>query len=241
MRHGILKLLRRYGYDVRRYGPHHDPMRRLKQAMQRQRVSTILDVGANIGQFGQRLRINGYQGRIISIEPLSGARAKLVAATRDDPLWSVAQRSALGDKCGDIELNVAANSQSSSVLKMLDRHLAGDPNSGYVGTERVRLLTLDAFLDEQPALTDVSLALKIDTQGYEAQVLAGLDRWSKKVKVIQAEMSLAPLYDGSAEFNEIYQMMEERGYRCISIEPNFIDPRTYEVLQTDAIFERRVS
>jgi FkbM family methyltransferase len=239
MRYGILRLLRRYGYDVQRYGPHHDPMRRLKQAMERQHVSTILDIGANVGQFGQRLRINGYQGRIISIEPLSRARAKLVAATRDDPLWSVAKRYALGDKCGDIEINVAANLQSSSVLKMLDRHLAGDPTSGYVGTETVRLVTLDAFLDEHPALADVSLALKIDTQGYEAQVLAGLDRWSENIKVIQAEMSLAPLYDGSAGFDEIYRIMEQRGYRCISIEPNFTDPQTYEVLQTDAIFERR--
>jgi FkbM family methyltransferase len=237
MRYTILRLLRRLGYDVQRYGPHRDPMRRLQRAMQRHNVSTILDIGANVGQFGQRLRINGYQGRIISVEPLSAARAKLVATAHGDPLWSVAKRCALGDKCGETEINIAANSQSSSVLDMLDRHRAGDPQSGYIGTEAVALTTLDAFLDSQPALADVPLALKIDTQGYEAQVLAGLDRWRENAKVIQAEMSLAPLYDGSPGFSDLYRMMEERGYRCISIEPNFTDPDTYEVLQTDAIFE----
>ena len=241
MRYAVLKLLRRFGYDVQRYGPHSDPMRRLQQAMKRQRVTTILDIGANIGQFGQRLRINGYEGRIISIEPLSTARAKLVAVTRDDPQWNVAKRYALGERCGEVEINIAGNSQSSSVLNMLDRHRVGDPKSAYIGTEKVPLITLDAFLDELPVLADVPLALKIDTQGYEAQVLAGLDRWSKNVKVIQAEMSLAPLYAGSVGFNDLYRMMEERGFRCISIEPNFTDPNTYEVLQTDAIFERRAA
>ena len=239
MRYAVLKLLRGFGYDVQRYGPHRDPMRRLQHAMDRQHVSTILDIGANIGQFGQRLRINGYHGRIVSIEPLSAARAKLVAAAHGDPLWSVAKRCAFGANCGKVEINIAANSQSSSVLNMLDRHLAGDPKSGYIGTETVELTTLDAFLDAQGGLADVPLALKVDTQGYEAQVLAGLDRWLDNVKVIQIEMSLAPLYDGSVGFNDLYRMMEERGFRCISIEPNFTDPQTYEVLQTDAIFERK--
>jgi len=238
MRYKALKLLRRFGYDVQRYGPHRDATRRLQYALQRQQVNTLLDVGANVGQYGQRLRINGYPGRIISFEPLSSAHTELVAVAKNDPSWTVIGRCAVAATCGHTEINISANSQSSSVLGMLDRHIAGDPNSAYIGKEPVEMITLDTFLDSQPDLVNVAMALKIDTQGYESQVLAGLNRWSDNIKVIHVEMSLSPLYENSARFVDIYQWMEDQDYRCISIEPNFIDPHTYEVLQTDAVFER---
>jgi FkbM family methyltransferase len=237
MKYAALKLLRKFGFDVQRYGPHRDAMRRFQYALARQKVDCVLDVGANTGQFGQRLRINGYTGRIISIEPQSAAHGKLMTAARGDARWVVVEQCALGSTSGITEINIAANSQSSSILPMLDRHLAGDPKSGYVGKEIVSLLTLDTFL-EKHALTTTDLGLKIDTQGYEQEVLAGLNEWSHLVKVIQIEMSLVPLYGESADFADLYFLMQGRGYRCISIEPNFIDPNTFEVLQTDAIFER---
>ena len=238
MRYRILGLLRRFGYDIQRYGAYRDPLRRLQQAMDRHGVTTVLDVGANVGQFAQRLRINGYKGRIISFEPLSDGHAKLTHVAQRDALWIVAPRYAVGATCTTVEINIAANSPSSSILSMLDRHLAGDPSSCYVGKEYVETITLDAFFDGQPELRTKNVALKIDTQGYEAQVLAGLDRWQQQVKVIQVEMSLTPLYEKSAGFIDLYRLIESRGFRCISLEPNFIDRKTYEVLQTDAIFER---
>lgn len=238
MKFAVLRLLRQFGYDVQKYGPHRDPLRRFQQALARHNARIVLDVGANVGQFAKRLRINGYHDRIISFEPLSGAHAKLMAAAKGDPQWTVASRCAVGASCGVIEINIAANSQSSSVLTMLDRHLAGDPKSGYIGKESVELITLDAFLDKGPQLTTTPMGLKVDTQGYEAEVMSGLDRWGESIKVMQIEMSLAPLYDRSLGFVDLYRLMQDRGYRCISIEPNFIDTHTYEVLQTDAVFER---
>ena len=101
------------------------------------------------------------------------------------------------------------------------------------------MITVDSFLDAEPSLADNAIALKIDTQGYEAEVLAGLNKWSDSVKVIQTEMSLTALYEGEVRFGELYQSIEARGLHCISIEPGFTDPRTYEVLQIDAIFARR--
>jgi hypothetical protein len=100
------------------------------------------------------------------------------------------------------------------------------------------MTTLDDFLDGEPDLADIAIALKLDTQGYEAEVLAGLDKWSDHVEVIMTEMSLVALYQGQIKFLDLYRIIEDRGYRCISIEPGFIDPRAYEVLQVDAIFER---
>lgn len=239
MRYQALKLFRRFGYDVQKYGPYRDAMRRFQKAIERQNATTILDVGANVGQYGQRLRINGYTGRIISFEPLSSAHNKLIAVASSDKLWTVAPRCAVSDKRGVAEINIAANSQSSSILSISERHITGDPKSGYVGRETVETIPLDIFLDNHPELASAAMAIKIDTQGYEAHVLAGLSRWSECVKVIQVEMSLAALYDGLTGFIELYRLIEDRGYRCISLEPGFVDPKTYEVLQTDAIFERK--
>jgi hypothetical protein len=113
-----------------------------------------------------------------------------------------------------------------------------DPQSVYIAKEKVPTTTLDEFLDRDPDAPNLTIALKIDTQGYESEVLAGLSRWSGKVKVIMVEMSLTPLYEGGPLFVDLYQIIERRGYRCISIERGFTDPRSYEVLQVDAIFER---
>lgn len=235
----VRRLIRTFGYDVRRwYGPQHDPFCRFQFSVQRRRVTVVLDVGANIGQFARLIRKAGYSGKIISFEPLSDAHAKLLIAAQYDPLWTIAPRCALGATHGKFQINIAANSESSSILNMLERHSASAPQSSYVGKETVTMTTLDDVLDGEPDLVDAAIALKLDTQGYEAEVLAGLDKWSDNVEVIMTEMSLVALYQGQAEFLDLFRMIEDRGYRCISIEPGFIDPRTYEVLQVDAIFER---
>ena len=238
MKNAVRKLVQAVGYDVRKYRPYDDSFRRLQVSLQRREVTLILDVGANIGQFARTIRRVGYRGRIVSFEPLSDAHAKLLAAARHDPLWTVASRCALGSRPGKVQINIAANSQSSSILKMLERHVSGDPKSAYIGGESVEMMTLDSFLAGERDLAKSAIALKIDTQGYEAEVLAGLHRWSDCVRVIVIEMSLAALYEGEATFLDLYRAIQDRGYRCISIERGFTDPRTYEVLQVDAIFER---
>lgn len=234
----VLRLARRFGLDIRRYGPYQDPFYRLLQSLRRENVTVMLDVGGNVGQYGERLRIAGYQGRIISYEPLSEAHAALVRKAAHDAQWIVAPRCALAAHGGITKINIANNSQSSSILAMLHRHQQGDPQSGYIGSESVSLMTLDDALDAVPDLTAASLGLKIDTQGYEAEVLKGLQNWSDKIKVMQLEMSLVPLYESASTFDDLFQSVVKRGYRCISIEPGFIDPNTAEVLQVDAIFQR---
>jgi FkbM family methyltransferase len=234
----VRKLIRTFGYDVRRYRPQYDLSRRFQLSIQRRGVTVVLDVGANIGQFARSIRKAGYNGRIISFEPLSDAHAKLLVAAQRDPLWNVAPRCAVGASHGEVQINIAANSQSSSILNILERHIAGDRGSGYIGQETVTVNTLDSFLDGKPDLAGTAIALKLDTQGYEMEVLAGLDKWSANIEVIMTEMSLARLYQRQAKFVDLYQVIEKRGYRCISIEPAFTDSATYEVLQVDAIFER---
>jgi FkbM family methyltransferase len=202
-------------------------------------TDVIFDVGANTGQFAQGLRASGYHGHIISFEPLSGAHATLVAAAASDSLWDVAERCAVGASDSWAAINIAGNSYSSSLLPMLDLHREAAPQSAYQGTEPCRVITLDSYMGRTFSDGTTLFGLKIDTQGYEAEVLAGLRRYHHRVKVIVCEMSLAPLYADGPSMSELCHLLAEFGYRCVALSPEFEDPRTGELLQANGVFVKR--
>jgi FkbM family methyltransferase len=202
-------------------------------------TDVIFDVGANTGQFAQGLRASGYHGHIISFEPLSAAHATLLATSDPDPLWDVAERCAVGASEGCAEINIAGNSYSSSLLPMLDLHREAAPQSTYQGIKTCRVITLDSYIERTFCDPSTVFGLKIDTQGFEAQVLAGLKRNNDRVKVIICEMSVAPLYAQWPSMSELCHLLAERGYRCVALGPEFEDPRNGELLQVNGVFVRR--
>ena len=141
----VKRTIRRLGFDIRRYNPASSESVQLMRMLSAHRVNLVFDVGANTGQFGHFLRDAGYRGRIVSFEPLSVAWEKLLEASRKDALWEIAPRAAIGSDDGEIEIHVAGNSVSSSVLEMLDSHANAALKSRYVGKERVTLLRLDSI------------------------------------------------------------------------------------------------
>jgi FkbM family methyltransferase len=152
---------------------------------------------------------------------------------------------ALGAKTGEIEINIAANSYSSSILPMLDSHLAAAPSSAYVQKEKVPLRLLDhALADLHPDLLEATSAptrcifLKLDVQGYESQVLAGATQLLHHTLAVQLEMSLLPLYEGEALMPQMHAVMTAKGFDLWDLEPSFRDPRTGRFLQLDGIFTR---
>jgi FkbM family methyltransferase len=197
-------------------------------------TDVILDIGANTGQFAQDLRAQGYHGHIVSFEPLSEAHASLVAAASSDPLWDIADRCAVGASEGSAE-----NSYSSSLLPMLDLHREAAPQSEYLGKEHRPIITLDAFMERTFSDPTTLFGIKIDTQGYEAEVLAGLKRNHDRVKVILCEISVAPLYAHGPTMNELCHLLAELNYRCVALSPELEDPRTGELLQVNGVFVKR--
>jgi FkbM family methyltransferase len=202
-------------------------------------TDVIFDIGANVGQFGQALRTGGYHGHIISFEPLSSAHATLIATAASDPLWDVAERCAVGASDGWAEINISGNSYSSSLLPMLDLHREAAPPSAYQGTEPCRVITLDSYIERTFSDPTTVFGLKIDTQGYESQVLAGLRRNHHRVKVVVCEMSLAPLYADGPSMSELCHLLAELDYHCVALGPEFEDPRSGELLQTNGVFVKR--
>ena len=200
------------------------------------RVDLVLDVGANAGQYGRRLRDAGYRGRIVSFEPLVEAYGKLERETKRDPFWQT-RNFGLGDFDGTTDINVSANSYSSSILQMLPRHLESAPASKYVRRETISVHKLDTVIDGITAGGEV-IFLKIDTQGYEKRVLAGGANNLSRIVGAQLELSLVPLYAGDALLDEMLKQMEDLGFLLMSLEPEFFDPGTGQLLQMDGVFFR---
>jgi hypothetical protein len=120
---------------------------------------------------------------------------------------------------------------------MLERHVSALPISKYLGAEETELVRLDDVLGEYlDGGRDRSLALKMDVQGFEGEVLDGAPRTLKDIRVIYTEMSLCPLYDREVTFFDLYSRILKLGFRCVGISPGFLDPTTWEVLQVDATF-----
>lgn len=233
----VKSLLRKCGLDVREYIASRSDSARLLKLLQHHKIDSVLDVGANQGQYAGYLRAIGYHGKITCFEPLESAHRILKNVARRDGNIVVAPRMALGDQEGEITINISGNSLSSSILPMLETHAQVAPGSSYVSSEVVELKRLDAlglscFEDSK------GVFLKIDAQGYESQILDGAVGVLPQVEGLQLEMSLIPLYSGEPLYQEMIDKVEALGYVLHDMNPSFADSVTGRTYQVDGIFFR---
>lgn len=232
------QIMYRTGIQVSRYRPDLDSQRNFITQLERHRVNVVLDVGANSGQYGAGLRAAGFEGRIISFEPLAEPFSQLERKASADALWDC-RRCALGDSDGTISINIAGNAgESSSVLPMLKSHQDAFPPANYVGTEEVPIHRLDSVAAEFLRPTDV-VFLKIDVQGFEKQVLAGgAATVGEHCVGMQLELSFLPLYEGGMLIREALDIAYSSGFTLTGLQPCFTDLHNGRMLQADGIFFR---
>ena len=227
-------VFRACGYDFMRYIPENFISLRRMMILKTQSINLFLDVGASEGTYALQLRQLGYEGSILSFEPLSGSFAVLKQRTDRDLLWNC-ENLALGDSNEMIEINVSGHKTSSSILPISEIHISAMSSSGYVDLEKVRVARLDS-LKSNMIKRDAVIYLKVDVQGFEKQVLDGARETLKQTRVIELELSLAPMYIGGAEFMEMIKYLTQLEFKMVSIEPVFTDPNTGQILQVDGIF-----
>lgn len=231
-------ITRLFGFEIRRFDPGTSDAAQFMRQLVGHSVNVVLDVGANVGQFGRKnLRDAGYDKRIVSFEPLSSAWTRLSQEAAGDALWVIAPRAAIGEADAEIDIHVAKNSVSSSVLNMLQEHLDSAPESVYVSTERVPLHRLDSIAPKYLE-ADSRVFLKIDTQGFEAPALSGAHGILERVVGIQLELSLVPLYEGQVLYDEMIAHVKQLGFELWGISPAFVDAKSGRLLQVDATFFR---
>lgn len=227
-------ILKKIGIQVKKY-PDSDLKRRM-QLIKNFNIDTILDVGANAGQYASLIRAIGFKGRIISFEPVSAAFARLIKNSAGKKNWEIHQY-ALGDFDGTAEINVASNSFSSSLLDMLPEHEKSAPESSYIGKETIKVRKLGSVFNELVP-SGANVYLKIDTQGFEKNVIDGAADCLGKVTGLQLELSLIPLYKNEMLLPDMIQYLEAKGFTLYSLENGFYDVKTGQLLQSDGIFFR---
>jgi FkbM family methyltransferase len=233
----LQRLARRFGYDLalrRKARPHEA---QLVAVLERFEISCVLDVGANVGQYALMLREWGFGGRIVSFEPLPDAHATLLRRAAADPGWQIAPRMAIGDREGEIELEVSAESDMSSILPQTGLLQRISPSSRVLRRERVPMARLEDAA--QPYLTSEDrIILKIDTQGFEPQVLAGAGSLMARLCGLQLEMSLVPCYEGEVGFREMQGRLAAAGFEPYLFIPGYFERKLGRQLQLDGVFMR---
>lgn len=234
----LKKLASIFGLEIKRYNPSNSHASQLSAMLNYHEIDLVLDVGANVGQFGHELRQQiKYKKRIVSFEPMLKEYQALLKASKNDSQWFVAERSAIGSYNGSIDINISQNSVSSSVLPMLDAHSNAAPESSFISKESVPLLKLDDAVNDHLDNAK-NIFLKIDTQGYEKQVLDGAKKTIDRCVGIQLELSLVNLYSDQSTIYELIDYMRDLGFNLWGISPVFADPDSGQMLQVDGTFFR---
>jgi FkbM family methyltransferase len=237
VKNGVRTILQKAGYDLVRKQVTNPAATSRAIMMRHHGIQTVLDVGANMGQYSTELREWGFQGRIISFEPTSAAFKALSERAAADGNWNVFNF-AVGAEDGEAEISITSNAgASSSLMPMLDSHRDCAPEIKFVATEKVKVKTLDNALANVIAPGDV-LMLKMDVQGFEHLVLRGATAVLQGVQIIECELSFVPLYDGQLVFSQMLEIIDSLGFTPVNFNPIFWHPVTGHSLCVDGVFAR---
>jgi FkbM family methyltransferase len=228
-------LVRSLGYDVVRF-PRESHRDHLQAVFSKFEIDSVLDVGAHRGAFGHLVREAGYAGFIASFEPVEESFAFLDAASTGDPLWEV-HRLALGREAGTASLNVSRDSRFSSFR----------PGSAYAGEffpesvaddrREVQLARLDAIFEQVVPLPEPRAFLKLDTQGWDFEVLEGATGCLDAVLAMQVEVAVKPLYEGVTTYLDALPRLKDLGFELSGIFPVVRDS-ALRIVELDCVLVR---
>jgi len=204
--------------------PKLDQSSHLKRLFDRLGIDCVLDVGANIGQYQEFMRLHvGYTGQIVSFEPVRELYGRLAAASRSDPKWAVYPY-ALGEIDSRAEINVLQEQTLTSFLPRDERALLSMGYDKYLKEtelerkEVVEIRRLDAvFPDVIPP--GARVFLKSDTQGYDMNVIRGAAGCLDRVLAIQVELSIRHIYLGAPNYMQSIVELNSLGYEVTGLYP----------------------
>lgn len=198
---------------------------------------TVLDVGANVGQFAVAAAKLFPDVQIYSFEPVPESADRLqknISGLGNVTTYPLA----LGDSEGEVTFHVNAFSQSSSVLPLAQGHLQAFPEAQETRELVVKVSTLDKIIAD--VRFQAPVLLKLDVQGYEAHTIYGAVETLKRVDYVVLETSFKPMYEGELLFMDIARLMEDYGFRFERPVGWLAEPKSGEILQMDALFTRAV-
>ena len=183
--------------------------------------ATIIDVGAHEGAWTRVARRIFPEAYVLMVEPLSSKAQALESLARSLGRTSFAS-TLLGAQAGQSVTFYEAGTGSS-----LHREQSN------VEFKETTLRT--STLDDVAAHLDGSIFLKLDVQGAELEVLAGGSKTLERSDLVQLEVALLPYNEGAANFLQVIQYMDQRGFVPFDI-AGMIRPTGAELVQIDLLF-----
>ena len=197
-------------------------------------IETVFDVGANAGQFRDFLRDRaGFEGVIHSFEPVSHLSQKLVTRARSDSNWQI-HNVALGATDAKLEINVTASDTFSSF-----REASVGTGSPFASSMTIRdreEVAVRRADDLWPTLVVApqKLYLKVDTQGFDLEVLRGSVQLLREVPALQFELPVQRIYKGTPHYLEMLQQLEDWGFVPSGLFPITVDDKL-RVVEYDCV------
>lgn len=202
-------------------------------------VNCVIDVGANEGQFGRLLRDIGYRHRIVSLEPVRTTHAMLAEAAAGDRDWTTLQM-ALGAVPGRMPINISESTAFVSFRQASDYGRSQFPTRISADhTEEVEVSTLDAMW---PRFVDGIAApvvyLKLDTQGYDLEVLKGGARSVPRIAGLQCELAVKHIYEEVPDYLHVLGVLRDMGFELTGLYPITREPRELSIIEMDCVVRR---
>lgn len=200
-------------------------------------VSSVIDVGANRGQFALLALSLFPRADIHAFEPTPGPRRRLCAWSAGETRLTL-HAMALGAVSGEALMHLSRSDDNSSLGRPTDRQLAEYPATLMVDSMMVPLARLDDVLS--PGELPRPCLLKIDVQGHEMDVLLGCGLLLDHIDHVLIECSYVELYEGQALGDRLAAYLLDKGFVETAV-----SHRSYgaggALLQADLLFSRPVA
>jgi FkbM family methyltransferase len=200
-------------------------------------VQTVIDVGANRGQFALCARSVMPATRIISFEPLSEPAEVFRKVFQGDESTQLMQM-AVGSTDEKRTIHVSKADDSSSLLPITDRQELLFPGTAEKETREVSVKKLNDVI-ERPQI-DTPALLKIDVQGFEKEVLIGSEEVLPVFSYVYAECSFMELYADQSPAHEVIAFLSDHGFDLAGVY-NLSYDRNGIAIQGDFLFVRHKS
>lgn len=197
-------------------------------------IKTILDIGANNGEFAEFLSTYFDARRTIAIEPLPGCAAQIRQREKAIRNLTVFE-CAVSDHEGRAVLFENAYAPASSLLPVSKMSTDEFPQTaGHQKEVGVAVRRLDDLIDLDAL--EKEILIKIDVQGLEDKVIRGGEKTFRSAKFVMIEMSFVPMYDGQPLFEEAHELLVNMGFRFAGIKNQVDSPTTGQPLFVHCLY-----
>jgi FkbM family methyltransferase len=191
--------------------------RHLRKVIDSCRIDCVLDVGANFGQFRDFVVKAGWNGPVVSFEPVKKYYNAIKA--RAPSSW-LCLNYALGSADGTAEIETYDLPGFSSIREGDTAAMATlfDRAPVVNGREAIEVHRLSSVL-QHVAPQAKSILLKSDTQGYDLEVFRGAAGVLDRISALWVELSFQPTYKGAPGYKEALAEFERAGFAVSAMFP----------------------